>query len=87
MLTITYKNRKLYINVSLLKEYIKIAFLRLLTILTVVFAIAGSIVILGTAGASDLNTIPFNQIVIQSFYGLFLCGIAYILNFIKLVIE
>ncbi len=87
MLTITYKNKKFYINVSLLKEYIKIAFLRLLTILTVVSAIAGFIVILGTAGASDLNTIPFNQIVIQAFYGLFLCGVAWVLNFIKLVIK
>jgi hypothetical protein len=87
MLTITTEKQTLYINIDLLKSRFKSAIITLLKALATVLTIAGILIIIGTAGASDNNTIPFTQIIIQLLQGFLCCGIAWVLNFIKLVIE
>lgn len=87
MLTITYNTKKLYINIDLLKSRFKSAVITLLRVSTTILTIAGILVILGTAGASDNYNIPFTQTIIQLVQGFSLCGVAWVLNFIKLVIE
>jgi hypothetical protein len=87
MLTITYNAKKLYINIDLLKSRFKSAVITLFKVSTYILTIAGMVLIIGTAGASDNNSIPFTQIIIQLLQGFLCCGIAWALNFIKLVIE
>jgi membrane-associated PAP2 superfamily phosphatase len=40
------------------------------TIIGITLIIAGFLLVLGTAGASDLNTIPFSQMILQTIIGL-----------------
>lgn len=87
MLTITTEKQIIYINIDLFKSRFKSAFITLLKVSTTILTIVGIIWIIGTAGASDNNSISFTQIITQLLQGFFLCGIAWILNFIKLVIE
>ena len=87
MLTITTEKQTLYINIDLLKSRLKSAIITILKALTTILTIAGIFWIIGTAGASDNYNIPFTQIIIQLLQGFFLCGVAWVLNFIKLVIE
>lgn len=87
MLTISSENHTLYININLLKSRFKSAIITILKVSATVLIIAGILVVIGTAGASDNNTIPFSQIIIQTLQGFFCCGVAWVLNFIKLVIE
>jgi len=87
MLTITTEKHTLYININLLKSRFKSAFITILKVLTFVLAFSGVIWIIGTAGASDNYNIPFSQIITQLLQGFLCCGIAWFLNFIKLVIE
>lgn len=55
---------------------------------SVVFCLCwGLLWVVGSAGISDLNIIPFWVVVCRIFQGVLFCGIAYVLNFIKLVIE
>ena len=71
MLTITYNTKKLYININLLKNRFKSAFITLLKLSTTILTIAGIFWILGTAGASDNYNMPFSQIIIQLLQGFF----------------
>lgn len=87
MLTITTEKQTIYINIDLLKSRLKSAFITLLKVSTFILAFSGVVWILGTAGASDNHNIPFTQIIIQLLQGFFLCGVAWGLNFIKLIIE
>lgn len=87
MLTITTEKHTLYININLLKSRLKNVIITLLKASTTILTIIGIFWIIGTAGASDNNSIPFTQIIIQLLQGFFLCGVAWVLNFIKLVIE
>lgn len=87
MLTITTKKHTLYINIDLLKSRLKSAFITLLRVSTYALAIVGIFWIIGTAGASDLDKITTSQITMRIFQGVLCCGIAWVLNFIKLVIE
>lgn len=87
MLTITYNTKKLYINIDLLKSRFKSAFITILKVLTFILSFAGILWIIGTAGASDNYNIPFTQIITQLLQGFLCCGVAWVLNFIKLVIE
>lgn len=84
MLTITTDKHTLYINTDLLKSRIKNAFITLLKISTYILIIAGILFIIGTAGS---NTITLSQIITQFLQGFLCCGVAWVLNFIKLVIE
>lgn len=87
MLTITTKKQIIYINIELLKSRFKNAVITLLKVSTTVLTIAGIFLIIGTAGASDNNTITISQIITQLLQGFLCCGVAWVLNFIKLVIE
>ena len=87
MLTITTEKQTLYINIDLLKSRLKNAVITLLKAFTTVLTIAGIVLIIGTAGASDNNTITISQIIIQLLQGFLCCGVAWVLNFIKSVIK
>lgn len=86
MLTITTEKQVIYINIDLLKKRIKSAIITLLKVSTYILAFVGIFWIIGTAGASDNNTITTSQLFIHLLQGFFFCGIAWVLNFIKLVI-
>ena len=87
MLTITTEKHTLYINMDLLKSRLKSAIITLLKVSTFILSFAGILWIIGTAGASGNYNIPFSQIITQILQGFFCCGVAWVLNFIKLVIE
>lgn len=87
MLTITTENHTLYIDIVLLKKRLKSVFITLLKVSTFILAFAGIFWIISTAGASDLGKITISQITIQILQGFLCCGIAWVLNFIKLIIE
>ena len=87
MLTITTEKHTLYINIELLKKRLKNAVITLLTISAFIFAFVGILIIIGTEGASKITDKTIYQIFINCFKGFFLCGVAWVLNFIKLVIE
>ena len=87
MLTITTEKQTIYINIDLLKSRFKSAFITLLKVSTYILVFGGIFWIIGTAGASDLDKITTSQITMRIFQGVLCCGIAWVLNFIKLVIE
>lgn len=87
MLTITTEKHVIHININLIKKRLKSVFIALLKVSTFILAFAGIFWIIGTAGASDNDIIPLSQIFLQLFQGFLCCGIAWVLNFIKLVIE
>ena len=87
MLTITTEKQTIYINIDLLKSRLKSAFITLLKVSIFLCAFSGIFWIIGTAGALHDNTITILQTIIQLLQGFLCCGIAWILNFIKLVIE
>ena len=87
MLTITTEKQTIYINIDLLKSRFKSAFITILKVSTTILTIAGIFWIIGTAGASDNNTITISQTIKQLLQGFFCCCIAWVLNFIKLVVE
>lgn len=66
MLTISTETKTLYINIDLLKSKLKKAVITLLKISTTIITIAGIVWIIGTAGASDNNTIPYT--IFTSYY-------------------
>ena len=87
MLTITYNTKKIYININLLKSRLKSAIITLLKVLTFICGFGGAIIMLIGAGLHENNTITFLQAILRIIQGGFVCGIAWVLNFIKLVIE
>ena len=87
MLTITTEKQTIYINTNLLKSRLKSAFITLLKVSTYILAFAGIFWIIGTAGQSDIDLVTFSEIIIRVLQGFFLCGVAWVLNFIKLAIE
>ena len=87
MLTITTEKQVIYINIDLLKKRFKNAIIILLRVSTFILAFAGIFLIIGTAGASDIDKITISQTIKQILQGILCCGIAWVLNFIKLVIE
>lgn len=87
MLTITTDKQVIYINTNLLKSRLKKAIISILKVLIVASGFCGAFWIIGTAGASDSNSISFTQIIIQILQSLLCCGVAWVLNFVKLAIE
>ena len=87
MLTITTEKQVIYINIDLLKKRFKNAIIALLKVSTFILAFAGIFWIIGTAGASDIDKITISQTIKQILQGVLCCGVAWVLNFIKLVIE
>lgn len=65
----------------------KKAVVSLLKILTIICAFCGVLCLLGTEGASKITNVSFYQILKQVMQGGFLCGIAYVLNFVKNALQ
>jgi hypothetical protein len=84
---ITYGNTKVSVNVALLKSRIKSIVIWILKAMRTTTVISGVFLLLGTAGASDLNDITFSQMLYQMFISLLLFGMAYALEFIRIIIE
>jgi hypothetical protein len=87
MLTITTEKQTIYININLLKSRLKSAIITILKALVFICGFGGAIIMLRSAGLHDNNAITFTQAILRILQGFFLCGVAYTLNFIKLVIE
>ena len=87
MLTISTEKQVIYININLLKSRLKSAIITLLKVSTFILTFAGIFWIRGTAGASDIDRITIQQTIKQLLQGFLCCGVAWVLNFIKLVIE
>lgn len=87
MMYITYGNTKVSVNIALLKSRIKSVVIWILKAMRATAIISGIFLLLGTAGASDLNDITFSQMLYQVFISLLLFGTAYVLEFIKVIME
>ena len=87
MMYITYGNTKVAVNIALLKSRIKNIVIWILKAMRTTAVISGIFLLLGTAGASDLNDITFSQMLYQIFVSLLLFGTAYVLEFIKVIME
>ena len=87
MMYITYNQMKISVNVALLKSRIKSVVVWVLKAIRTTAIISGIFLLLGTAGASDLNDITFSQMLYQVFISLLLFGMAYVLEFIKVLTE
>lgn len=87
MMYITYGNTKVSVNIALLKSRIKSIVMWVLKAMRTTAVISGIFLLLGTAGASDLNDITFSQMLYQMFISLLLFGMAYALEFIRIIME
>lgn len=87
MLTITTEKHTLYINIDLLKSHLKNVVITLLKALTFICGFCGAIIMLKSTGLHENNSITFLQAILRIFQGFLCCGVAWVLNFIKLVIE
>ena len=87
MMYITYGNTKVSVNIALLKSRIKNVVIWVLKAMRTTAIISGIFLLLGTAGASDLNDITFSQMLYQMFISLLLFGTAYVLEFLKVIME
>ena len=87
MMYITYNRMKISVNVALLKSRIKNIVIWILKAMRTTAIISGIFLLLGTAGASDLNDITFSQMLYQIFISLLLFGMAYALEFIRIIME
>ena len=87
MMYITYNQMKISVNVALLKSRIKSIVIWILKAMRTTAIISGIFLLLGTAGSSDLNDITFSQMLYQMFISLLLFGMAYVLEFIKVIME
>ncbi len=87
MMYITYNQMKISVNVALLKSRIKNIVIWIFKAMRTTSIISGIFLLLGTAGASDLNDITFSQMLYQIFISLLLFGTAYVLEFLKVIME
>ena len=87
MMYITYNQMKISVNVALLKSRIKSAVIWILKAMRTTAIISGIFLLLGTAGSSDLNLITFTETLYNFGICLLLFGMAYVLEFIKVIME
>lgn len=87
MLTITTEKHTLYINIDLLKSRLKNTIITFLKVSTFICGFGGFLIMWRSAGLHENNIITFTQAILRIIQGGFICGIAWVLNFIKLVIE
>ena len=87
MIYITYGHAEISINIALLIKRIKTVVIWILKAMRTTAVISGIFLLLGTAGASDLNDITFSQMLYQIFISLLLFGMAYALEFISIIME
>ena len=87
MMYITYGNTKVSVNIALLKKRIKNIVIWFLKAMRTTAVISAIFLLLGTAGSSDLDLITFAGTLHYFGICLLLFGAAYVLEFIKIVIE
>lgn len=87
MMYITYGNTKVSVNIALLKNRIKNVVIWILKAMRTTAIISGIFLLIGTAGASDLDSISTTQMLYQMLISLLLFGMAYVLEFMKVIIE
>ena len=87
MIYITYGNTKVPVNIALLKSRIKSVVIWILKAMRTTAIISGIFLLLGTAGSSDLDLITFTEILYNFGICLLLFGMAYVLEFIKVLME
>lgn len=87
MITIIYKNKKVYINIDLIKIKLKSLFSKTLSIIKAVLVATSIFLIIGTIGSADLERISTTQMFNQLIVGFSGFGIAYILHIIKTIVK
>ena len=87
MMYITYGHAEISIDIALLKKRIKTVVIWILKAMRTTAIISGIFLLLGTAGSSDLNLITFTEILYNFGICLLLFGMAYVLEFIKVIME
>ena len=83
MLEIIYHNKKLYINLDLLKAKLKKLLIAILSVAAVVFGVVGALYIF--ADAKDDTTIM--QMFLKFLIGAILCAVSYVICVIKCVVR
>ncbi len=87
MLTITTEKSIITVNTDLLKNKLKKAILKALTISKNIIILAGFVYAVYTARKFENDLMSFSQALLNMLYGFLIVGSGYMLNFIKLVIE
>lgn len=87
MMYITYGNTEASVNIALLKKRIKNIVIWLLKAVRTTTIISGISLLSGTVGNSDLDLITFTEILYNIGICLLLFGMAYVLEFIKVIME
>lgn len=87
MMHITYGHAEISIDIALLKKRIKNIVIWILKAMRTTAIISGIFLLLGTAGSSDLDLITFMEILYNLGICLLLFGMAYVLEFIKVIME
>lgn len=75
------------IHITTSKSKSKTVFIWILKQLRTASAISGIILILGTAGSSDLNLIPFLEILKKVLVSLSLFGLAWVLEIVRHILQ
>lgn len=87
MMYVTYGDTKISVNIALLKSRIKNIVIWILKAMRTTAIISGIFLLLGTAGSSDLDLITFTEILYNFGICLLLFGTAYVLEFIRVIME
>ncbi len=87
MIYITYNHMQISVDVTLLKSRIKSIVIWILKTMKTTAVLGGILLLLGTAGSSDLDLIDFTEMLYNAGICLLLFGMAYVLEFIKVIME
>lgn len=87
MLYITYGHAQISVNIALLKSRIKNVVIWVLKAMRTTAIISGVFLLLGTAGNSDLDLITFTEILYNIGICLLLFVMAYVLEFMRVIME
>ena len=87
MLTILTDTKAVVVDKNFMKRCTKAVVVKLLSAITVILTFAGVFGILNAVGASDANKIDCSELIMYTLRGGLLCVVAYVVNFIKLVIK
>ena len=87
MITITTGTKNISIDINLLKKRLKKAITTVLKISAVIFAFYGIFQIVGAVGDADIDNISNKQLFFKMVMGFLYCGVAYMINIIKRVLE
>ena len=87
MFTILTDTKKVVVNKNFVKRCTKAVVIKLLSAITFILTFAGVFGILNAVGASDADKINCSELIVHTLKGGLLCGVAYAVNFIKLLIK